>query len=259
MPPTASRATRSCSRSAAATTCRSPRSTPCGGTFSATTSSPCSTTWAPPGACSPTTPSCAGSGPRRASCTWRSARPSTRCGTSRPSAPGSRSGGCSPGCSPEELVAIVDFRYLTDAITPDEALEILRRAEPGRAERTAALLATGYPAYTTTPGWLGYSDEKLDRLCREAVADGFPQIKLKVGADLDDDRRRLAIARGAVGDGLSDRDRREPAVGCRGRDRLGQRARRVRPRVDRGADESRRHPRPCRDRPRGGSRPSRDR
>ncbi len=103
------------------------------------------------------------------------------------------------GLSPEELVSLVDFRYLSDAITPDEALAILRAAEPGRVERTARLLEVGYPAYTTTPGWLGYSDEKLERLCREAVADGFPQIKLKVGADLDDDRRRLAIARRAVG------------------------------------------------------------
>ena len=101
--------------------------------------------------------------------------------------------------SPEELVAIVDFRYLTDAITPDEALEILRAAEPGRAERTAQLIERGYPAYTTTPGWLGYSDAKLERLCREAVADGYPQIKLKVGADLAEDRRRFAIARAAVG------------------------------------------------------------
>ncbi|QAY74386.1 L-fuconate dehydratase [Agromyces protaetiae] len=104
--------------------------------------------------------------------------------------------------SPEELVSLVDFRYLSDAITPDEALAILRDAEPGRAERVAHLLEVGYPAYTTTPGWLGYSDEKLDRLCREAVADGFPQIKLKVGSDLDDDIRRLGIARKAVGDGF---------------------------------------------------------
>lgn len=101
--------------------------------------------------------------------------------------------------SPEELVAIVDFRYLTDALTPEDALEILRAAEPGRADRTARLLDRGYPAYTTTPGWLGYSDAKLERLCREAVADGYPQIKLKVGADLADDRRRFAIARAAVG------------------------------------------------------------
>ncbi|MDQ0278699.1 L-fuconate dehydratase [Arthrobacter silviterrae] len=104
--------------------------------------------------------------------------------------------------TPEELVELVDFRYLTDALTPGEALDILRAAEPGRAERTARLLAEGYPGYTTTPGWLGYSDEKLARLAREAVADGFKQIKLKVGADLADDVRRLQTARAAVGPGI---------------------------------------------------------
>jgi L-fuconate dehydratase len=103
------------------------------------------------------------------------------------------------GMSPDELVALVDFRYLTDALTADEALAILRAAEPGRDARRAELLASGYPAYTTTPGWLGYDDEKLARLCRESVADGFEQIKLKVGADLADDVRRLAIARDVVG------------------------------------------------------------
>jgi L-fuconate dehydratase len=104
--------------------------------------------------------------------------------------------------TPEELVSLVDFRYLTNALTPQDALRILREAEPGRAAREAELLATGYPAYTTTPGWLGYSDEKLARLCREAVADGFPQIKLKVGADLGDDIRRLRVARQVCGEGF---------------------------------------------------------
>ncbi|NMH76534.1 L-fuconate dehydratase [Pseudonocardia xinjiangensis] len=103
------------------------------------------------------------------------------------------------GLTPEEIVDLVDFRYLTDALTRDEALAILRAAEPGRAEREATLRAQGYPGYTTTPGWLGYDDEKLRRLCREAVADGFTQIKLKVGADLDDDLRRMRIARETVG------------------------------------------------------------
>ena len=103
------------------------------------------------------------------------------------------------GLTPEELVSLVDFRYLSDALTPADALEILRRAEPGREGRMRALLERGYPAYTTSPGWLGYSDEKLARLCREAIADGFGQIKLKVGADLDDDIRRLRVAREVCG------------------------------------------------------------
>lgn len=100
---------------------------------------------------------------------------------------------------PEQIVDLVDWRYLTDALTPDEALDLLRAAEPGRAERTALLHAEGYPAYTTSPGWLGYDDAKLARLAREAVADGFELIKLKVGADVEDDARRLAVAREAVG------------------------------------------------------------
>lgn len=101
--------------------------------------------------------------------------------------------------SPEELVDLIDFRYISDALTPDEALDILRRSLPGRAQREAQLLATGYPAYTTSPGWLGYSDEELARRCHEAVAQGFRQIKLKVGGAIEDDHRRLQIARQIVG------------------------------------------------------------
>jgi L-fuconate dehydratase len=101
--------------------------------------------------------------------------------------------------TPEQVVAQIDFRYLRDALTADEALELLRAAAGGRAERERLLLADGYPAYTTTPGWLGYDDEKLARLCKEAVADGYDLIKLKVGGDLADDARRLGIARQAVG------------------------------------------------------------
>ncbi|MFJ1648570.1 enolase C-terminal domain-like protein [Streptomyces sp. NPDC088258] len=104
--------------------------------------------------------------------------------------------------TPEELVSLVDFRHLTDALTPDEALALLRAAAPGRAERTARLRAEGYPAYTTSPGWLGYPDTRLVALAEQAVADGFGQIKLKVGADLDDDVRRLGLARAAVGPGV---------------------------------------------------------
>ena len=101
--------------------------------------------------------------------------------------------------SPEELVDLVDFRYLSDALTPADALEILRAAQDGREERAADLVAHGYPAYTTSPGWLGYADEKLARLAKEAVDDGFSQIKLKVGADIDDDVRRFRLAREVVG------------------------------------------------------------
>jgi L-fuconate dehydratase len=103
---------------------------------------------------------------------------------------------------PEELVSLVDFRYLTDALTPAEALEILEGARQGRSEREERLLSEGYPAYTTTPGWLGYSDDKLDRLAREAIEQGFTMIKLKVGADVADDVRRMKVARAAVGDGI---------------------------------------------------------
>jgi L-fuconate dehydratase len=101
--------------------------------------------------------------------------------------------------SPEQVVDLVDFRYLTDALTRDEALDILQRARPGRLDREATLRSEGYPAYTTTPGWLGYSDDRLADLCRQAVGQGFEQIKLKVGLDLDDDIRRLAIAREVCG------------------------------------------------------------
>ncbi|MFJ3582996.1 L-fuconate dehydratase [Streptomyces sp. NPDC090127] len=100
---------------------------------------------------------------------------------------------------PEWLVSQVDFRYIADVLTPEDALGLLRRGRAGGAERTASLRERGYPAYTTSPGWLGYSDEKLTRLAREAVAAGFTQIKLKVGADLADDIRRMRVARAAVG------------------------------------------------------------
>jgi L-fuconate dehydratase len=104
--------------------------------------------------------------------------------------------------TPEQVVALVDFRYLRDALTEDEALEILRKAQDGRAEREKLLLEKGYPAYTTTPGWLGYDDEKLARLSVEAKNDGFGLIKLKVGASQADDLRRLRVARAAVGPDL---------------------------------------------------------
>ncbi len=101
--------------------------------------------------------------------------------------------------SPEQLVNCVDFRYISDAITPQEALELLRKLEPTRSEREARMLAEGFPAYTTSAGWLGYSDEKLRRLCREAVADGWTHFKQKVGANLADDIRRATIIREEIG------------------------------------------------------------
>ncbi|MDH6115415.1 L-fuconate dehydratase [Kitasatospora sp. MAP12-15] len=100
---------------------------------------------------------------------------------------------------PQWLVSQIDFRYIADALTPDEALELLRRGKEGAGERAAELLQRGYPAYTTSPGWLGYSDEKLIRLAKQAIADGYTQIKLKVGADLADDVRRCRTARAAIG------------------------------------------------------------
>jgi len=104
--------------------------------------------------------------------------------------------------TPEEQVALVDFRYLSDALTREEALSLLEARAAGKAERVTALLAGGIPAYTTSPGWLGYSDEKLRRLTREAVADGFTHIKLKVGADVEEDVRRCRIAREEMGPDL---------------------------------------------------------
>jgi L-fuconate dehydratase len=100
---------------------------------------------------------------------------------------------------PEWLASQVDYRYLSDALSYDDAVDLFRRGKEGAAERAAQLQEHGYPAYTTSPGWLGYSDEKLTRLAKQAVADGFTQIKLKVGADLADDIRRMKAAREAVG------------------------------------------------------------
>jgi L-fuconate dehydratase len=101
--------------------------------------------------------------------------------------------------SPEELVRCVDFRYITDALTRAEAIELLRRQEPTRGERERELLRIGYPAYTTSAGWLGYPDEKIRRLCREGIAGGWSHFKIKVGRDLGDDMRRAALIREEIG------------------------------------------------------------
>ncbi|MEP0963902.1 MAG: L-fuconate dehydratase [Roseobacter sp.] len=105
--------------------------------------------------------------------------------------------------SPEEIVNLIDFRYMTDVLSQDEALEILRKAAPGKAARIAALKAEGYPCYTTSAGWLGYSDDKLRRLCRQARDAGFTHTKFKVGQSLEDDVRRLTIAREELGDDMN--------------------------------------------------------
>ena len=101
--------------------------------------------------------------------------------------------------TPEQLVECIDFRYLTDCITPEEALQLLTKQAEGKAERLQNLLAQGYPCYTTSAGWLGYSEEKLARLCQEAVDEGFNYIKLKVGRNLEEDKRRVQIARDIIG------------------------------------------------------------
>jgi L-fuconate dehydratase len=101
--------------------------------------------------------------------------------------------------TPEELVALIDFRYISDALPPERALERLRALAPTRAAREAELRRDGYPAYTTSVGWLGYDDDKIRRLCREALADGWTAFKLKVGADVEDDRRRARIVREEIG------------------------------------------------------------
>ena len=101
--------------------------------------------------------------------------------------------------SPEELVSCIDFTYITDAITPDEALALLKKVAPSKKERIDYLIEHGYPAYTTSAGWLGYSDEKIKRLCKEAKDSGFTHIKIKVGSDLNDDVRRAKLIREEIG------------------------------------------------------------
>jgi L-fuconate dehydratase len=101
--------------------------------------------------------------------------------------------------APEQIVAAIDFRYIADALSPEEALNILHRGKQGQAERLAELRKTGYLAYTTSPGWFGFSDEKIRRLCQDAVADGWTHFKLKVGGDPKDDLRRGHIVREEIG------------------------------------------------------------
>ena len=101
--------------------------------------------------------------------------------------------------TPEQLVAAIDFRYITDALTPEEALEILRRNQPTRAAREAEMLEHGFPAYTTSAAWLGYTEDKLRQLCRDALARGWTHFKMKVGANIEDDVRRATLIREEIG------------------------------------------------------------
>ena len=101
--------------------------------------------------------------------------------------------------TPEQIVAAIDFRYITDALTPEEALSILKKSEGEKAANEATLRSKGVPAYTTSPGWLGYSDEKMLALTQEALDAGFGLIKYKCGQSLEDDRRRLTKVRELVG------------------------------------------------------------
>src|SRR3954463_1508903 len=101
--------------------------------------------------------------------------------------------------TPRQLVACVDFRYITDAITPEEAIRLLEQVQSGKAQREAEMRRDGYPAYTTSAGWLGYPDDKIRRLCREGLAGGWSHFKIKVGGDLQDDIRRLTIVREEIG------------------------------------------------------------
>lgn len=104
--------------------------------------------------------------------------------------------------TPEELVSCVDFSYITDVIKPEEALLMLQKLESSKQERISDLMKNGYPAYTTSAGWLGYTDEKMRKLCREAKNEGFKHMKIKVGKDLKDDMRRAQIIREEIGDDL---------------------------------------------------------
>jgi L-fuconate dehydratase len=101
--------------------------------------------------------------------------------------------------TPRQIVSAIDFRYITDALTPEEALAILERQAPTKPEREAELLRVGYPAYTTSAGWFGYSDDGVRGLVREALADGFTHFKVKVGGTPEDDDRRVRLVREEIG------------------------------------------------------------
>lgn len=101
--------------------------------------------------------------------------------------------------SPAEVVRCIDFRYITDALTEDEAIDLLERQRRGKPDRERVLMQSGYPAYTTSAGWIGYSDERIRQACRDAIAAGWTHFKVKVGASIEDDRKRVALVRAAIG------------------------------------------------------------
>jgi L-fuconate dehydratase len=101
--------------------------------------------------------------------------------------------------SPKQLVSCLDFRYITDALTPEEAFDILDRQARTKADRERELLKIGYPAYTTSVGWMGYSDDKVRGACRTAMAEGWTHFKVKVGGDPADDARRVGLVRNEIG------------------------------------------------------------
>jgi L-fuconate dehydratase len=101
--------------------------------------------------------------------------------------------------SPKQLVTCIDFRYIMDALTPEEAFDILDRQARAKADRERELLRVGYPAYTTSVGWMGYSDDKVRQACRTALAEGWTHFKVKVGGDPADDARRAGMVRSEIG------------------------------------------------------------
>lgn len=102
--------------------------------------------------------------------------------------------------SPEEVIKCIDFHYIQDVLTSDEALALLQKVRDGHETRIAEMIERGYPSYTTSAGWLGYSDEKMRSLCKQYMGEGFDAFKMKVGADIDDDLRRAKILREEIGE-----------------------------------------------------------
>ncbi len=161
--------------------------------------------------------------------------------------------------SPEQIVSAIDFRYIADALSPEEALGILRRGQHGREERMPRLEADGYPAYTTSAGWFGFPDDKIRRLCREGIADGWHHFKLKVGGDPADDLRRGLIMREEIG---WDNHLMVDANQKWGVEQAIDRTRALFPLralVDGRTHQPRRHPGPCTHPPRSRSHPHRHR